>query len=108
MSTTGTEDSDFSIALPTSGDLLLTATSSTDFNQYEVDAIEARYVKLIGFGRFNSDGDTRTSVWSVVAEIEFYKSGTVPVDENEFANKTLIYPVPANDVLYVSDIDTGI
>jgi len=105
VSTTGTDDADFSRILPTSGDLLLTATNTTDFNQYEVPTVEVRYLKLIGYGRFNSDGDTRESVWSAVGEIEFYGSGIVAVDENEFANKTLIYPVPTNDLLHLKNIN---
>lgn len=105
VSTTGTDDSDFSMVLPTSGDLLLTATNTTDFNQYEVNTVEARYLKLIGYGRFNSDGDTRKSVWSAVGEIEFYGSGIVSVDENELANKTVIYPVPTSDLLHLKNIN---
>ena len=105
VSTTGTDVSDFSMILPTSGDLILTATNTTDFNQYEVNSIEARYVKIMGYGRFNSDGDTRTSVWSAVGEIEFYGSGTVSVGENEFVNSTLIYPVPTTDILHLENLN---
>lgn len=105
VSTTGTDVSDFSMILPTSGDLILSATNTTDFNQYEVNPIEARYVKLMGFGRFNSDGDTRTSVWSAVGEIEFYGSNMVSANEIEFANKTLMYPVPAQKVLHLKNIN---
>lgn len=104
VSTTGTDSADFSMVLPATGDLLLTATNTTDFNQYLVDTVEARYVKLIGFGRFNSAGDTRTSVWSAVSEIEFYGSETVTIEDDEFANKLSIYPVPAQDVLHLSNI----
>lgn len=105
VSTTGTDSADFSMILPTTGDLLLTATNTTDFNQYLVDTIEARYVKLVGFGRFNSVGDTRASVWSAVGEIEFYGSETVSIDDDdEFANNLLIYPVPAQEVLHLSNI----
>ena len=71
VSTTGTNSGDFSMILPVSGELLLTATSTTDFNQYEVNST-ARYIKLIGYGRFNSDGDTRKSAWNAIGEIEFY------------------------------------
>ncbi|WP_111708579.1 chondroitinase-B domain-containing protein [Lutibacter citreus] len=71
VSTTGTDLSDFSIILPETGDLLLTATGTTEFNKYEVNT-DARYVKLIGYGRFNSAGDTRASAWSAIGEIEFY------------------------------------
>lgn len=105
VSTTGTDDSDFSMILPTSGDLILTATNTTDFNQYEVNTVGARYIKLIGYGRFNSAGDTRTSVWSAIGEIEFYGSEIVAVDENEFANRPLIYPVPATDQLHIENLN---
>jgi poly(beta-D-mannuronate) lyase len=105
VSTTGTDASDFSLILPTSGDLILTATNTTDFNQYEVNTTEARYVKLIGYGRFNSDGDTRTSVWSAVGEIEFYGSEIVATDDIELANKPLIYPVPAKDILHLKNMN---
>jgi len=105
VSTTGTEATDFSLVLPTSGDLLLTATNTTDFNQYEVNIPEARYVKLMGYGRFNSAGDSRTSVWSAVGEIEFYGSTTVSIDESEPANKTLIYPNPTQDILHLKNMN---
>lgn len=104
VSTTGTDSADFSMILPATGDLLLTATNTTDFNQYLVDTVEARYVKLVGFGRFNSVGDTRTSVWSAIGEIEFYGTKTVSIDDTEFADKLSIYPVPAQDVLHLSNI----
>lgn len=86
------------MVLPSSGDLLLTATSTTDFNQFEVDT-NARYVKLIGYGRFNSAGDTRASVWSAVGEIEFYGGLTLSVDDLEFNKNVLVYPVPVKDNL---------
>lgn len=115
-STTGTAAADFSMMLPTTGELLLTETNTTDFNHYQVDAIEARYIKLIGFGRFNADVDMRTSVWSAVREIEFYGSQIVSVDESDTAVTPTIYPVPAKDIIniksakpfdsiYVYDVD---
>ena len=105
VSTTGTDVSDFSMVLPTSGDLLLTATNTTEFNQYEVSTTEARYVKLIGYGRFNSAGDTRTSVWNAIGEIEFYGNKIVSVDGNDLANRTVIYPVPTNDILHFKKLE---
>ena len=103
VSTTGTDVSDFSRILPTSGDMILTATNTTDFNQYQINTTEARYVKLLGYGRYNSAGDTRTSIWSAIGEIEFYGSSTVSIDENEAANKTLIYPIPTKDILHLKN-----
>jgi poly(beta-D-mannuronate) lyase len=104
VSTTGTDASDFSMVLPTSGDLILTATNTTDFNQFEVNIPDVRYVKLMGYGRFNSAGDSRTSVWSAVGEIEFYGSITVSIDENESVNKTLIFPIPTKDILHLKNM----
>lgn len=105
VSTTGTEDADFSRILPASEDLLFTATNTTDFNQYEVNSIEARFIKLIGYGRFNTAGDTRTSVWSAIREIEFYGELTVGNNENELPNKILIYPIPARDILHFAHLN---
>ncbi len=106
VSTVGTDPSDFTMALPTSGDLLITTTTGTfdDFDQYEISA-NARYVKLIGYGRFNSAGDTRSSVWTNITEIEFYGNSTLSVDDIELANKVKIYPIPANDILYIKNIN---
>ncbi|WP_034040878.1 chondroitinase-B domain-containing protein [Wocania ichthyoenteri] len=109
VSTTGTDPLDFTMVLPTSGDLLLTATSTTDFNQYEITAdVNARYVKLMGYGRFNSTGDTRTSVWSAVGEIEFYGSSSLSVDEVNQENKIVLYPMPAKNILHVKSLNNVI
>lgn len=107
VSTTGTAESDFSMILPTTGDLILTATSTTDFNQYEVDA-SARYVKLIGYGRFNSAGDTRESAWSAVGEIEFFGETSLSVSNNELQNSIKLYPMPAKNILYVKSLSSVI
>jgi poly(beta-D-mannuronate) lyase len=104
VSTTGTEVSDFTMALPTTGDLLLTATKTTDFNQYEFTA-NARYLKLLGFGRFNNAGDTRVSVWSAVGEIEFYGTLALSVEDNEFKNKVVLFPIPTSDMLFLKNIN---
>ena len=109
VSTTGTEPSDFAMILPTTGDLLLTATSTTDFNQYEITAeVNARYVKIMGYGRFNSAGDTRTSVWSAVGEIEFFEPLSLSVDEPGLKDEILLYPVPVKDMLYIKNLDDAI
>ena len=102
-STSGTEISDFSMVLPTTGDLLLTATNTTDFNQYELDT-DALYVKLVGFGRFNSAGDNRESVWSAIAEIEFYKKKTLSISDETLANQIKLFPNPANTILNIKTV----
>lgn len=104
VSTTGTEVTDFTRVLPTEGELSFTATNTTDFNSFQLDAVDARYVKLIGFGRFDVDLTTRTSVWSAVREIEFYETRTVSVDENALPISPTIYPVPAKNVLHIDNI----
>lgn len=104
LSDTGTDPSDFSMQLPLSDDLLFTAVSSTDFNLYEIeDGQNARYVKLIGFGRFNSAGTARTSVWSAVNEIEFYGSSFLSVVSPKRSETISIYPLPAKDYLIITD-----
>ena len=105
VSTTGTEDADFTRILPATGDLLFSETNSTEFNQYEINTVAARYVKLVGYGRFNTAGDTRISVWSAIGEIEFYGSLTTSTDDTELTNKTLIYPIPATDRLHLKNIN---
>ncbi len=105
VSTTGAEEDDFEIILPEIGDILLTATNTTDFNQYEVSVASARYVKLIGFGRFNEDGDSRTSVWSAIGEIEFYGKSITSNVEEAFASNTLVYPNPVTDILYLRQME---
>ena len=102
VSTSGTDVSDFSMVLPSTGDLLFTATNSTDFNQYEINVAQARYVKLIGFGRFNRAGNLRNSVWSAVGEIEFYGNETVSLAEKETEEEFLIYPIPSKDILHLT------
>jgi poly(beta-D-mannuronate) lyase len=103
VSTNGT---DFSMVLPTSGDILLTATGTTDFNQYQVD-VNAQYVKLIGFGRFDSGGTTRKSAWTAITEIEFYGTPNLSTKENSF-NKISIHPVPTKDILNISNLNSSI
>lgn len=101
VSTTGTNDADFIKILPVTEDLILTATNTMDFNQYELTTA-ARYVKMIGFGRFNSAGDTRTSAWSTIAEIEFFGTEALSISEADFSKNISVYPVPTNDVLIIN------
>ena len=100
VSTSGTEISDFTMVLPTSGDLLLTATNTTDFNQYLVEA-SARYIKLLGYGRFNSAGNNRTSPWSAIGEIEFFGSESLSINDVDIQNNISLYPIPVRDNLYI-------
>ncbi len=107
VSTSGTEVSDFTMVLPTTGDLLITTTTGTNdaFDQYEVTT-SARYVKLMGFGRFNTAGTSRVSVWTNITEIEFYGSQTLSVNEVDLQNKILLYPIPAKDILHIKSLNS--
>ena len=83
---------------------MLTATNTTDFNQYEVDGVAARYVKIMGYGRYNTAGDTRTSVWSAVGEIELYGSDVVSTNEFDLVNQAILFPDPAHNHLHIENI----
>lgn len=104
VSTTGTDEADFIKILPTSDDIILTATNTTDFNQYLTNTTDARYIKLVGFGRYNSEGDARTSAWSAVGEIEFYGAKTGSIIKNGSLDNTIIYPIPALDIVHLKNI----
>ena len=88
---------------PTTGELLLTDVNTTEFNQYEIETTAARFVKLQGFGRFNTAADTRVSVWSAVREIEFYGSSIVSVEEPDIPNQVSISPIPATNLLHLDN-----
>lgn len=106
LSQTGTDLSDFLKVLPISEDLLLTSISSTNFNLYEIeDSQKTRYVKLVGFGRFNSSGSTRSSAWSAVNEIEFYGSSNLSAETPKLSNSTFVFPLPAEDHLIVKNME---
>lgn len=110
ISTTGTDLSDFSILLPVSADdLLITTTTGTDegFDQYEITA-NARYVKLMAFGRFNTAGTARQSAWNNITEIEFFGNQVLSVSEIDIENGISLYPVPAKDKLYIKAINNQI
>lgn len=103
VSTTGTDPSDFTMVLPTiADDLLITTTTGTydDYDQYEV-TVNARYVKLMSYGRFNTAGDNRVSAWTNITEIEFYGSEVLSVSEADLLNKVSLYPNPVKDNLTI-------
>lgn len=102
VSTTGTAPSDFTMLLPTAGELLITTTTGTrdDFDQYEVSA-NVRYVKLLSFGRFNTAGNNRTSVWSNITEIEFFGTSALSVGEVDLKDNISIYPNPVKNSLTI-------
>ncbi|MBU2929671.1 chondroitinase-B domain-containing protein [Winogradskyella psychrotolerans] len=103
VSTTGTDPSDFTMVLPTTADdLLITTTTGTrdDFDQYEV-SVNARYVKLMSYGRFNTAGDDRVSAWSNITEVEFFGSQVLSVSEAEIQKNVSLYPNPVKNNLNI-------
>ncbi|MDV7186444.1 PKD domain-containing protein [Lutibacter sp. TH_r2] len=73
-SNTGTDDADFTKLIPETGDIMLSEAASAEFQTKILSTpVDTRYVKLVGFGRFNEAGDTRTSPWMSFSQIEFYK-----------------------------------
>lgn len=108
VSNSGTDRADFLKVLPVTDDILLTATNTTDFNQYQLDT-EARYVKLIGFGRFNSAGNYRESQWSAVGEIEFYRASSLSLnDALILENEINLYPNPVKNIFHITNLNTSI
>ena len=103
VSTTGTNLSDFIMVLPTMpDDLLITTTVGTydDYDQYEID-VNARYVKLMSYGRFNTAGDARQSAWSNITEIEFYGESVLSVNDFDLNKQVIIYPNPVRELLNI-------
>ncbi|GAA4959708.1 hypothetical protein GCM10023315_04210 [Algibacter aquimarinus] len=108
VSTTGTDPQDFTMVLPTTGDLLITTTTGTfdDFDQYEITT-NARFVKLIGYGRFDSAGNTRASAWNNITEIEFFGASTLSLDKNH-ENKLIVYPNPAKNNIQIENLNSSV
>jgi poly(beta-D-mannuronate) lyase len=110
ISTTGTNPADFTMLLPTSGDLLITTTTGTrdDYDQYEITA-NARYVKLMSFGRFNTAGDSRKSVWTNITEIEFFGTASA-LSINDISKEDIkLFPNPVrNGMLYLSKTNNNL
>ncbi len=102
VSTTGTADEDFTKIIPAQSGLQITTTTGTrvDFDQYEVNA-EARYVKLLSFGRFNTAGTSRVSAWTNITEIEFFGTQSLSVDSVGFEQQITPYPNPVQQMLNV-------
>lgn len=74
VSNTDTDAASFTKIIPETGEIALSQAGSAEFQTTIFTVpVNARYVKLVGFGRFNAEGDTRKSAWMSFSEIEFYK-----------------------------------
>ncbi len=104
VSTTDTQAGSFTKILPVSDNYFYTTANSTDFTQFSLNQEKARYVKVVGFGRFSNTtngAEVRSSQWMNIAEINFYGEATT-LSTNEFdSNAVSVYPVPVKDVLNI-------
>ena len=107
VSEDGVTDEDFTKVIPESGELAFSQAGTTDFQALELD-IEARYVKLIGFGRYSvidESNYTQTSEWVNFTEIEFFgESDSLSTDKVSLAG-ALVYPIPADDKITLANFD---
>ena len=73
-SNTGVADEDFSMVVPETGAIQRSIPASTDYQSHVfAETLDARYVKLVVFGRFKDSADERSSVWTSIGEVQFYK-----------------------------------
>lgn len=73
-SNTGTADADFTKIIPESDGIMLSVAATAEFQTKIFGVpVEARFIKLVSFGRFNDTNDLRKSAWSTYSEIEFFK-----------------------------------
>ncbi len=87
VSQEGTSDTDFEKVLPvSSSDYIFTETGTTNFNEYLLST-DARYIKVVGFGRTSNSGVSFSSVWSAIGEIEFYGE-LVNITDGQEENET--------------------
>ncbi|PWG04562.1 chondroitinase-B domain-containing protein [Polaribacter aquimarinus] len=109
VSTSGTSASDFTKIIPLTENLAITTTLGTrdEYDQYKITS-KARYIKLVGFGRFNTEGDTRKSQWNNFTEIEFYGEPTALSTNNFETFSFQILPIPTKDVLHIRNINQPI
>ena len=107
-SESGFAEADFTKLFPLDKDIMLTVAGSSEFQQTEV-SVNARYVKLIGFGRFDSGITTRKSFWTNITEIEFFgkQDSSLSVIEEEL-NEVVLYPVPTKETLYLKNLAENI
>jgi len=103
VSSTGTDENDFTNPFSGQGNLVC-ETQSEEFKSFLFPAVAAgtRYVKIIGYGQ-----PARPSDWNTIVEIEFY--GTQNLSINDITKRDIvIYPVPAKDVLHISNLNHSI
>lgn len=73
-SNTGVNEADFTKKIPETGDIMLSQSATAEFQAHEFAVpVNARYVKLVGFGRFDATGEVRKSQWTNITQIEFFK-----------------------------------
>ncbi len=105
VSSTGTEDADFSNPFSPE-DLLSNQDASFKAFVLPASAVGTKYVKIIGSGQVENTSSKFTSIH----EIEFYGevSGTAGVDGFELAKYVQVFPNPAKDILKIKLLNTGV
>lgn len=104
VSTTGTDSGDFTDVY--SGALQQSNLDAT-YKQFVLPSIQTgvTYVKLICFGRINAETEANTSAWNTISELKFYKEGAVASTIGHELSQVSLYPSPANNELFINDID---
>ncbi|MFK8059018.1 MAG: T9SS type A sorting domain-containing protein, partial [Polaribacter sp.] len=102
VSKTGTASSDFTNAFSSAGNLV--SNSTGEFKSFLLPTIiaDVKYVKIIGYGQ-----PSRPSDWNTIKEIEFYKSESLSIN-NDQLSKVKIYPNPSNNKLYIDFLEENI
>jgi len=95
------DDGDFTLAYPSSGFETISTNPDT-FVPFilPTTALDTRYVKIVG------DGQPSGSRYTTIHEIEFYGSQSLSVNDNEFNNDVVLYPVPVKDILHIKNLNS--
>ena len=100
VSTTGVAEGDFTNVYPSASNLLSNQDNTyLQFNDFGTIS-GATYVKIKCYGRSDS-------AWNTISELKFYSETTASVKENELSGFSL-YPNPANNSLYLSDLSNKV
>ncbi|MEP5339312.1 MAG: chondroitinase-B domain-containing protein [Algibacter sp.] len=101
VSSTGTDDEDFTNVFPDDVDLVSNTDASFKSYMLPITFESAKYVKIIGKGQASSN-------FTTIHEIEFYGTESLSIDKADLQNNILIYPVPTKDILHVKNLNLPI
>ncbi|MEP1487637.1 MAG: chondroitinase-B domain-containing protein [Algibacter sp.] len=101
VSSTGTDDEDFTNVFPDDIDLVSNTDASFKSYMLPITFESAKYVKIIGKGQASSN-------FTTIHEIEFYGTESLSIDKADLQNSILIYPMPSKDILHVKNLNQSI